>query len=391
MQNPPLPALNRRSFLTQGGAGALALGLWGGQGVAHAAEPRPSGATAKWPRVYVKRFHVQSIWSDGRHNAFPGIARVGNYYYVAFRNAISHQSTDGTPKIFVIRSAADDLKKWEKVAEFANPRDIRDPLVFENNGKVQVVFHSKEDFYSQSADGVTWSPVRDLETEIVQPPPGSDLVLTTTRRWLFRIRRGPDGAFYSLARCGIPAPGNKAKFGLIMYRSEDGVKFKAMHTYGEGPSQVLTREEGGGHEADIAWTKDGTFLAGIRNAKKDGVIAMGPSPLGPFRAIKTGTMSFGGPAFHVTQKGGVLVAGRHTTPEGHSYCRVSTVMPHGVSDSFLLPSAGDCAYQSFADGPAETILLAYYSSHEHPQQAAVGLSPANIYLAHLTVRYEQPK
>jgi len=98
----------------------------------HAAQSPPSGATANWPRVYVRRYHVQSIWSDGRHNAFPGIARVGNYYYVTFRNAIAHQSEDGTSKIFVIRSAADDLKKWEKVAEFTNPRNIRDPLVFDN-------------------------------------------------------------------------------------------------------------------------------------------------------------------------------------------------------------------------------------------------------------------
>jgi hypothetical protein len=51
------------------------------------------------------------------------------------------------------------------------------------------------------------------------------------------------------------------------------------------------------------------------------------------------------------------------------------------------PSSGDCAYQSFADGPGDEVLLAYYSSHEYPQPKGVGNNPANIYLAHLTVRH----
>ena len=92
-----------------------------------------------------------------------------------------------------IRSRADDLKKWEKVAEWTREHDCRDPLVFDNHDKVQVVFHSQEDFYSQSADGVTWTEPRELEAEFVEPKPDSGLVLTSKRRWLFRIRRGPDG------------------------------------------------------------------------------------------------------------------------------------------------------------------------------------------------------
>lgn len=390
MSPPSSPLLNRRSFLTHSGTGALALGVLGGQSILQGATPAPAGAKTRWPRVYVKRYHVTSIFNDGRHNAFPGMARVGNYYYVAFRNAIAHQSEDGTPKIIVIRAPATDLTKWDKVAEFTNPRDIRDPLVFDNHGKVQVVFHSKKDFYSQSVDGLTWSPVRDLETEIVKSDPSSGLVLESTRRWLFRIRRGPDGAFYSLARCGIPTKGNRAKFGLIMYRSEDGVRFKAMHTYGEGPAKMLTEAQGGGHEADIGWAGDGTFIAAIRNSGRDGTIVTGKSPLGPFRTFNTGTMSFGGPALHTTKKGAVFVAGRHTTPERFSYCRVSTVMPDGVTDSFLLPSGGDCAYQSFVDGPDDSVILCYYSSHEHPQTAKMGANAANIYLAHFNVRYEFP-
>src|SRR5712671_2111572 len=67
-----------------------------------------------FPRACVAGLYTQTIWSDGRHNGFPGIARVGDYYYVTFRNADSHQAKEA--KIVVIRAKADDLKKWEKVA-----------------------------------------------------------------------------------------------------------------------------------------------------------------------------------------------------------------------------------------------------------------------------------
>jgi hypothetical protein len=384
--------LDRRAFLARSGLSALAFGYLG-QTTPHAAgEPSAPKLTARWPRALVNRFHVSKIWSDGRHNGFPGIARVGNFYYIVFRNAENHFVQDGTPRIIIIRAAADDLGKWTQVGEFATDRDARDPLVFDNQGKVQVVYHNKEDYYSQSADGLNWPAPRLLDTEIVPPRPDNKLALTSTRRWLFRIRRGPDGAFYSLGRCGIKESKTPGRFGLILYRSEDGVKFKAMHTYGEGPITGLPSGRGTGHEADVGWSGDGTFMAAIRNSRNDGVVVVGPPPLGPFRALTTGTMTFGGPALHTTKKGGVLVAGRHRDPVTQlSYVRVSTVMPGGVDNHVILPSGGDCAYQSFADGPGDTVFMVYYSSHEHPQAKGAGRTPANIYLAHLTVRHEDPK
>lgn len=350
-----------------------------------------------FPRALVQSVYTQAIWSDGRHNGFPGIAQVGGFYYVVFRTAESH-AAEGS-KITVIRASADDLKQWEKVAEFTREHDCRDPLVFDNRGKVQVVFHSKEDFFSQSEDGVKWTEPRELETEIVQPGPGTPLVLKSTRRWLFRIRRGPDGAFYSLARMGIKDDSHKAgSFGLITYRSEDGVKFQALHTFAEGPTSALTQGNigsGWGHEADIAWTPDGALVAAIRNSNP-GVIVFGQAPLGPWRAFGTGAWNFGGPALHATKGGGILLAARSLDEKKPAVgfpavCKVWTVTEHGVEAPWTIPSGGDCAYQSFADAPAkDEVLLAYYSSHEYPQPRGVGNNPANIYLAHLKIRHTPP-
>jgi hypothetical protein len=66
-----------------------------------------------------------------------------------------------------------------------------------------------------------------------------------------------------------------------------------------------------------------------------------------------------------------------------------TVTENGVENPWIVPSGGDCAYQSFADGTnPEEVLLCYYSSHEFPVgKKGVGHNPANIYLAHLKVRH----
>jgi hypothetical protein len=355
-----------------------------------AADPKAEFAVAPFPRAHVASVWVQTIWADGRHNGFPGIARVGDFYYVAFRNADSHQADQS--KIVVIRAPVADLKKWEQVAEWTRDHDCRDPLVFDNRGRVQVVFHSKEDFFSQSADGTTWSEPRELETQFVEPKPDSGLVMKSQRRWLFRIRRGPDAAFYSLGRCGIKEDG-PGVFGLILYRSEDGVKFKPLHTYGEGPSRAMSAGVGSGwgHEADVAWTPDGTLVAAIRNSKP-GVVVMGQAPLGPWKAFATDAWNFGGPALHSTKKGGLLLAARAIADKSPrafpAVCKVWTVTERGVENPWIVPSSGDCAYQSFADGPTgEEVLLVYYSSHEYPQPKGVGHNPANIYLAHLRVRH----
>jgi hypothetical protein len=349
-------------------------------------------AITPFPKAHVSSAWVQTIWADSRHNGFPGIARVGDFYYVTFRSAESHQAEQA--KITVIRSAAKDLKQWEKVAEFTRDHDCRDPLVFDNRGKVQVVFHSKEDFYSQSDDGLKWSEPQMLNAEFVEPTPESKLTFKSQRRWLFRIRQGPDGAFYSLARCGIKDTGGS--FGLITYRSEDGVNFKALHTYAQGPTSALNAGGGSGwgHEADLAWTPDGTLVSAIRNSHA-GVVVLGSAPLGPWKAFGTDAWNFGGPALHRTKGGGMLLAARalpsKETIGFPAVCKVWTVTADGVEKPWTMPSGGDCAYQSFADGQRDDeVLLVYYSSHEHPQPKGVGHNPANIYLAHLRVRHVAP-
>jgi hypothetical protein len=214
---------------------------------------------------------------------------------------------------------------------------------------------------------------------------------------LFRIRKGPDGAYYSLGRCGIMSDESRGRFGLILYRSTDGFTFKGMHTYGRGPTFPMATAGGigWGHEADVGWKADGTMVSAIRNAGS-GVLSYASPPYEEWKALpNTNWPDFGGPSLHTTLdgRGGMLVAARETPKERPSGTYpskliVRSVTNAGATDPVYIPSSGDCGYSSFAPGrKPDEVLLCYYSSHEWPQPAGTGEHPANIYLAFLTVRH----
>jgi hypothetical protein len=100
--------------------------------------------------------------------------------------------------------------------------------------------------------------------------------------------------------------------------------------------------------------------------------------------------NFGGPALYATREGGVLLAAR-SEPEnriGPSKMMVWSVTRKRLANPHELPSGGDCAYSSFAEGSLGSVLLCYYSSHERTERPNRSASPANIYLAQLTVKHE---
>ena len=327
----------------------------------------------------VESVWTRSIWSDGMHNAFPGIARFGDHYYVTFRRAEGHQA--GTGCILVIRSNANDLESWEKVTDFDLCGNSGDPFICSVNDWLHVYWHHREDYVSRSDDGVTWTEPQMLDTEFPEPPPDCDIEFTSRRKWLFRIRKGPDGAYYSIGRCGLASKGEP---GVLLYRSEDGLTWKAMHTFGEGIRRAIPAGRGGGHETDIAFLDNEVAVAAIRT-NHQGLITSARHPYLEWEssAYWTGIYNFGGPALHRTPYG-LLLAARSVPTNEPARCTIWTVTPQGLINPFIVASGGDCAYQTFSDGPNGEILLCYYSSHEWPQRPR-GANPANIYLARVAI------
>lgn len=323
----------------------------------------------------VKSLWSRRIWTDGKHNAFPGIARFGDWYYVTFRRSEGHQHPEASTVI--VRARADDLEKWDLVGTFDLGGDSRDPFVCVVEGNVHVYWHCKSaDWVVRSADGVNWSEPAELDTEFPEPPADCDLQFHSDRKWHFRIRKGPDGAYYSLGRCGLAT--NRYP-GILLYRSEDGLTWKATHTFGQGIQRTVQT----GHEADLAFMDDGTAVAAIRVKEAPGggtgMICTAPPPYQAWDAYWTGTRNFGGPALWRTPLG-LLAAARSYPAHGGMYCTIWEVTPSGLIAPYYVPSGGDCAYQTFEDGPNGEVLLCYYSSHEWPWQRGEN-HPANIYLA----------
>jgi len=330
----------------------------------------------------------QRIWADGNHNAFPGVTRFGDHYYVAFRCAAGHQSP--TAAIRVIRSPATDLQQWSEVACFDITGDSRDPFITVVNEQLHVYWHrSPADWLSQSTDGEAWSEPVELETEFPDLPPGCDLEFRSQRRWHFRVRPGPDDHYYSLARCGIATNGNA---GILLYRSRDGRRWEALHSFGEGIQKAVPA----GHEADLAFLTNGTAVAAIRARNHPGgghgMIACAQPPYEDWDCYTAGVRNFGGPAL-LSTKHGLLLAARSYPADGLARCTLWEATPTGLVGEHIVPSAGDCGYQVMVEGPADEdeVLLCHYSQHELSWQRGPGIEqPAHIYLAHLCLKPHMP-
>ena len=281
---------------------------------------------------------TRSIRADGKHNAFPGIARFGNAYYVTFRRSEGHRNPRAG--IAIIRAGADDLDHWTEVAAFDIDGDSRDPFICVVNDRLHVYWHRKpSDWVVTSADGEEWSEPREIESEFPAPPPDCDFDFTSRRKWHFRIRRGPDGYYYSLARCGLASNGNP---GILLYRSTDGLSWEATHTFGEG----IQRSVRHGHEADLAFMEDGSAVAAIRIGGvlggATGMIVSAPPPYSKWDGYWTGVRNFGGPSLWPTSQG-LMLAARSYSLQGCATCMLWEVTEAGLTSPYIVPSGGDCA------------------------------------------------
>ena len=324
----------------------------------------------------IKSLWTRTICRDGKHNAFPGIARFGDAYYVACRHSEGHQNPRAS--ILILRAAAADLDTWEKAAEFDIDGDSRDPCVCVVGDRIHVYWHRTPcDWVVRSADGANWTEPVEVETEFPKPPPDCEYEFRSDRKWHFRIRKGPDDYYYSLARCGLAKSGNP---GILLYRSKDGLSWEATHTFGEGIQKAVKD----GHEADLAFMPDGRAVAAIRVSNMpggQGQIAWADPPYMAWDAYWAGVRNFGGPALWKTDCG-LLLSARSWPVNGLGSCMIWEATPDGLVNPHTIPSGGDCAYQTFEDGPDGEVLLCYYSSHEWPWERGKD-HPANLYLARM--------
>ena len=311
--------------------------------------------------LHVDEAPSRLIWTDGRHNGAPALVRWGDHYYGAWCNAASPKGT--AAKILVCRSSSQSPDQWAKVAEFTQPALGPDSHLVVVGERLHVYWNGNPTFVSTSADGLKWTPAKIIGMSL---PKGADV------QHLGRIRPGPDGALYSLARCGVP---DSDRSQLLLLRSKDGLRFKAVHNFGEGINELLAKLGREPRESDLLFLETGALAAAIRT-DKTGVIAFSDAPLQKWRGFDSNIKDFGGPSLW-KNKSGVLLACR--TPAA---CTIFSVTPTALAQPFVLPNSGLLGPAYLAPGLTEDEPLLIYAA----QQKGDDSPGATVYLGRLKIR-----
>ena len=308
--------------------------------------------------VELELISVQQIWEEAPHNAFPDMVRFNNQWYLAFREADSHDvSSDGN--VQVIRST--DGVTWEPVVEFdrigEDLRDARLTVLDDSRLMLNSAAAPLDSVYSRqslcwfSENGTDWSDAYEVGEE---------------DWWLWSVAQHPDGDLYGVAygRLGEnPTPTTTTR----LYNSSDGMNYVTV-------VPTLT-SEGSTNEADIVFCQDGTAVTLVRGSS--GRCYVGTSN-GDYTnwTFKTIYSKIGGPELIELPDGNILAASRLT--DGIGRTSISWLDPDdGIMEELLtLPSGGDCGYPGMV-WHNDRLWITYYSSH--------GDGKARIYFAEVAV------
>lgn len=317
-----------------------------------AAEPGAEGLTL---------VDVQKVWDEAPHNAFTGLVRFRDQWFLTFREGPYH----GVPKpgempgrARVLRSA--DGRQWESAAllDWGPDQDVRDPkLCVTPDGRLMLNAaaaphaqpKTRQSLAWFSRDGVEW----DGPHKIAEPD-----------WWMWRVTWGPDGKAYGVAYGPISHSPRTTR----LYRSDDGVKFDVL-------VEQLTAEPGTG-ETTLRFLRDGTAVALVRRE--------GPRPLAlvgtsrgdltqwTFRELP---LHLGGPDFIELPDGRIVAGGRFYDGKVRTALGWLDPAKAELTEALALPSGGDTSYPGFVwhDG---LLWVSYYSSHE---------GKTSIYLARVRV------
>jgi hypothetical protein len=291
---------------------------------------------------------ARKIYSDGCHNAFTGLARLGQQTFVTFRSAVNHMTLDG--KIRIISSK--DLETWQPVHVAEQPKtDFRDPKLVTFRGRLMCYFAAWRERRPKS-------PERGAVSMVVQSTDGRTFaepqVLQGVRpgAWLWHVAARGD-VLYGTAYGG----GAKA---ASLYRSSDGLQWDKLTDLPVPCNEVF-----------LDFTADGVLWALAR----DGLaLCRAEPPYKELTVVWRASMPQGGPLVKRLPTGCVIVT-RQWDPPGRRNLRSEIFwLPDGgpLRSITRLPSGGDTSYAAWLDLSPGRAILSYYSSHEHKMDVPIG-------------------
>lgn len=309
---------------------------------------------------------VKKIWDAGEHNAFTDLIRWNDRWWCTFREGKDHVGGDGAIRVL---TSTDGLK-WESAALLTEKGiDLRDPkfsvmpsgkLMLNCGGSVYEgkTLKGKQSRVLFSSDGRNWTAPQRILHE---------------GEWCWRVT-WHDGVAYaavyrSTGSSSTPGP----EWGLVLYRSTDGVKW-----------DLVTNMEVAGrpNETTLRFEPNGEMIAMVRREAGDtmGYIGRASPPYTKW-TWQVSNYRLGGPNFIRLPSGAWIVGTRdYTALKPGAKGAAKTILAELEKDGGLtrlatFPSAGDNSYPGLVwhDG---LLWMSYYSSHE---------GKTSIYLARVKI------
>ena len=285
---------------------------------------------------------ARRVYSDGKHNAFTGITRLGERVFICFRSGLTHVSYDGVIKVI----ASEDREKWSVVTEKAREAtDLRDPKLATFKEQVLLYCGGRSEgsplrsFVATSTGGRTFGDLTPLEGI----PEG---------HWLWSVKPCGEKLY------GAAYTSGETACQVALYCSGDGVRW-----------EKVTDFPVPGNEAALDFDLQGRLWALVRDDRQGCLptLCAAAPPYAAFASVVRPPVRLQGPMLKRLE-GACVIAGRRWDNPGRRNLRTDLFLwedGHDLAFVRSLPSGGDTSYAGWLDlGPGRG-LISYYSSHEH--------------------------
>ena len=323
---------------------------------------------------------VDTVYADGRHNAFTDLVRWHGTYYLAFRTADSHGlQTPGD--LLVLRSP--DLERWDTCARFSTGGDDRDPKLTDAGDRLAVVFGT---WYPRWSEGSQPNTSFDMMSHVAVSRDGScwsaPRQVYGVNYWLWRVLPLEGG--YYCAAYHFPKREDRLMRSVHLLHSDDLLDWRLMG---------FMREGGGNGEPVLYQPRPGVLRCVIRSLVPNHHSWLGESrePYSEWKWTDLGVMIHAPVVLNVGDEW--LCAGRSQVcdlpagtcePNSGSHTSVWSLRSDRAEHVLTVPSAGDCSYCGLAHAPDGTVAMSYYSQHERMPLPDGPPTPADIFLARFT-------
>ena len=300
----------------------------------------------------VEPSEVRRLISNGNHNAFTAMVRWQDAYWLAFRQAASHNSADGD--LVVLRST--DGEEWNETLRLDVVQDDRDPQFLATEKRLFLYDPALEggkltSYVTYTDDGKNWS-----KPEAIYKP-----------TYIFWKPAIVGDRFYATAH--VKSRDGKSR-DVHLITSTDGIHW-----------EQVSKIRGGNWESEttVHFTSPTRVLAFLRQkyGSPQASVLTSEAPFTEWTEKPVPGGHFSGHAAYTFAGQNYFFSRAFDQGRENPQTMIYTFDEQGAMTPYCrLPSGGDCSYPA-AVQVGDELLISYYSSHE---------GSTDIYLARVPLK-----